>query len=321
MRGGNLTKEDVPNQVSLQYPLYLDVPMMISFLAALEDGVAIEESIRRHSLARGETSGEARAGFGLPTIFSLFSFDIKGRLSGTDQIEDAEEVSLIKKHTEASLFNKLRESMYQTENVFDLDSILDKGEEIVAGMIIEANGVVIRNPLDEILRLMERFKPFLKSSGSIQETNQLTNSRSQKTQPARGTAQSKSAPDAKPDMWVLFDAMREDLGKADMTDIILETNNEAIPRIILTLLKDFGTGLTIDSMLGANVGVLGKVTAVQKDGEPVRLLRRSILGIMPPEQQDDLFKGVNGFAGIQNMSGYLEVKPPLLQIMPMAIFV
>jgi len=37
----------MPEQIDLVYPLYLDVPMMTSFVAALEDGIAYGSDVTR----------------------------------------------------------------------------------------------------------------------------------------------------------------------------------------------------------------------------------------------------------------------------------
>src|ERR1700680_4428832 len=89
----------------LVYPVYLDVPMLISFLAALEGGVSLEDqSTSRLSRSSGsEREGKIRAG--LPSILSLLSLDMSGRLSAKSEDQTGEETVAVRRHTEASLFN------------------------------------------------------------------------------------------------------------------------------------------------------------------------------------------------------------------------
>jgi hypothetical protein len=318
---------------TLQYPLYLDVPMMISFLAALEDGVTYEENVHRRAQGRQIVSGEAQARVSLPSLLSVLPFDLRGRLTGGSATEETEELQLVKRHTEASLFNKLRDALYRDKIVQELDQSVSNESEIISGMIVEAGGVVVRNPLEELLTLLERFRPLMPKSAPNPPSSQQpgrrrgqTQSKSQSSQASMAeSADSSSASTpidlATTDPFIIFDWIREDLETSDLTDIVLETDHEFYPRIILTLLKDFGTGLTVDSLLGAEVGVIGKVSAVQTSGNAVNLLRRSILGFMPAEQQEKIFSGAGGQLGIASMSKYLEVQPPLIQIMPLAIFI
>src|SRR4051794_39638601 len=138
------------SSVDLRYPLYLDVPMMISFLAALEDGVSYEENIQRRAGGRQAVRGEASAGTRLPSFLSLLSFDLRGSLSGESDTDELEELQLVKRHTEASLFNRLRSALHEDGGVKVLDEEILSPGEVVPGMIVEANGVVVRNPLDEL---------------------------------------------------------------------------------------------------------------------------------------------------------------------------
>ena len=80
--------------INLTYPLYLDVPMMTSFLAAIDDGIAYESNVRRRvanqrSSARG---GEASAGTPSPTLFSIFNLNLRGNIEKKDNLEDSEEI-------------------------------------------------------------------------------------------------------------------------------------------------------------------------------------------------------------------------------------
>ena len=101
----------MPEQIDLAYPLYLDVPMMTSFVAALEDGIAYGSDVTQRGEQQRAVSGqgEARAGmFGLGIVSSLLSLDLRGKISGEKTTGETEEVKLVRKDTEASLFMRLR---------------------------------------------------------------------------------------------------------------------------------------------------------------------------------------------------------------------
>ena len=74
-------------QIDLVYPLYLDVPMKTSFVAALEDGIAYGRDVNQTSNRRRDVAaeGEGKARAGLPSmgIFaSLLSLDARGKITG-----------------------------------------------------------------------------------------------------------------------------------------------------------------------------------------------------------------------------------------------
>jgi hypothetical protein len=314
------------SHVDLRYPLYLDVPMMISFLAALEDGVSYEENIQRRAGGRRAVRGEASAGTRLPSFLSLLSFDLRGSLSGESDTNESEELQLVKRHSEASLFNRLRSALHEDGGIKVLDEEISSPGEVVPGMIIEANGVIVRNPLDELLAFVERLRPFIEQATPSPQGRQQQRAGGGRQSRGQGNPSSdnnspSNAPRQQPDTLTILDWVREDLEASDMTDIDLQINQPVFPRVILTLSKDFGTGRTIDSLLGAEVGVIGKVSVVKDSGEPVSLLRRSILGYMPVEQRESMFTNFGAGLPFVGMVEELEVSPPLVQVMPLSIFI
>ncbi len=52
----------MPEQIDLAYPLYLDVPMMTSFVAALEDGIAYGSDVTQRGEQQRAVSGQEKRG-------------------------------------------------------------------------------------------------------------------------------------------------------------------------------------------------------------------------------------------------------------------
>src|SRR6266540_3157336 len=61
-------RRDEEKQLDLVHPVYLDVPMLVSFLAALEGGISFENEVTEQLLAGRESGGEASGKMGLPSI-------------------------------------------------------------------------------------------------------------------------------------------------------------------------------------------------------------------------------------------------------------
>jgi len=84
--------------MELVHPLYLNVPMMVSFLGALQgEGVAFEdeELARTGSGESHEKGGGGR--IGLPGIGSLLGFDLSGRFQSAGQEEESRETKILRK--------------------------------------------------------------------------------------------------------------------------------------------------------------------------------------------------------------------------------
>jgi len=311
----------------LYYPIYLDAPMMISFLAALENGVAFEEAVERRSGARRSANTDLSAKAGLPSLFSLFRFDLKGQLGGALASEESEDLSLIRSHTEASLFNKLRWTMLASEilQVYE-ETELDTAE-FMPGELIEIQGVIGKNTLEDLVGLYDRFRSFLNAiaeakagesprnvSGGISEASTIG-------APTTSAAAGQNKPNGfDSETAAIFEWIREDLRSADMTDVLLLAEGVKT-RFVLTLSPDFGTGRTMDSLLGSRVKVIGKVTNISREGKPLSLIRRSLLDLMPEELKKQIFDNLLRKPGFQHLVSGIEIEPPYVQILPLAIFV
>ena len=96
------------DSLQLIHPVYIDVPMMVGFVAALEGGVSYgaEQTERAEAARAREREGTAR--FGLPMLSSILNLDMSGRLTGKSEDANSQETKIVRRHTEASLLNLLR---------------------------------------------------------------------------------------------------------------------------------------------------------------------------------------------------------------------
>jgi hypothetical protein len=134
-------------QIDLVYPLYLDVPMMTSFAAAIQDGIAYGSDITQRKDQQRSVSREAEGRAGIPfmSIFStLLSLDARGKITGDKAAGEGEEIKLVRRHTEASLFMRLRQTLMDDNRILQIKSIDDleplKGSE--QAYLVEINGQI-----------------------------------------------------------------------------------------------------------------------------------------------------------------------------------
>ena len=133
----------------LAHPVYLDVAMMISFLAYLEGGVVTQEEATQKESGARERLLKGRAG--LRARFP-WAFDAEAGTEGSTQRRD--EISLESKsarqHTVASLFNLLYGYLREDDQLVDLKEPAQL-EELQTGQLIELTGEYLGNPLEDIL--------------------------------------------------------------------------------------------------------------------------------------------------------------------------
>ena len=88
--------------VKLIHPVYLDVPMLVSFAAALDGGVSFGSDVTKSSGSGSVDSSSASAEIGFSFLHFLRS-NISGELSSETSEEDKEIRKESKAHTESSI--------------------------------------------------------------------------------------------------------------------------------------------------------------------------------------------------------------------------
>lgn len=152
---------DTPREEALRvlHPVYLDVPMMVSFLASLTGGVSFEDETTHRSASSSERGREAGGGIRLPSIGSLFGLDASGRVHRQEQDDDSQEVKAVRQHTAASLFNALYETLKNEHSVIRIDDAEDL-KRLRPGDIVEITGEFVGNPLQEIIGFFAQALPY-----------------------------------------------------------------------------------------------------------------------------------------------------------------
>lgn len=289
--------------------------MMISFLAALEDGVSYDANVHTRTDKQTKATREGTAGLKLPSVLAVLPFDLRGRLAGEDTAGSSEEMNIVRRHTEASLFNKLRNALLDLNAIVSIDiHNTDSWRKLRPGDLAEVSGETRRNPLTEVLTLFSRLMPIVMATQQAPQVQQRQGqAKKQATQKPQETSEF--------DLGVrMFQWLREDLEAAHTQDILFSLNNTAKTNLILTMSQDFGTGRTLDDLLGAELTVLGKVTRVLTGEQRVNLLRRSAMSYMSDNAALELLQGVANSPGSNLQINTTEVTAPSLQILPMAIF-
>jgi hypothetical protein len=303
--------DEAPAQ--LVFPAYLDVPMMISFLATLEGGVRFEDQITLHEKDSTGADREVRARIGLPSFMSLLNLSAGGRLAGTSSEESAQEVSMVRRHTEASLFNVLFGRLRNLNAVRQVDASIAV-EDLSPGDFVELEGQIVENPLKRLLSLLVRMAPLLGI-----DLAQLM-----KKGPPPAAAKTKQAQVLDADalegvrLMLMFGA---DMFDAPVEDLVLESAGDH--NVVVTADREYLTDVTLQRLVGSQYKVLGKVAQVVLEGSPpINLTRRSALGLLPDAQVSEYFESADAALkeDLQGDLGKAIIEAPALQVLPLAIY-
>ena len=152
--------EDItPSRPLLVHPVYLDVPMMISFLAALRGGVTFGDTLTRRDARTDSKQREAAAKVKLPSLGSLLGFDASGRMGRSEETEASEETQAVRQHTAASLFNALYEALDEEGLLRRIESAADL-TDVATGEVVEIAGDFVGNPLEPVVAFFKQAVPY-----------------------------------------------------------------------------------------------------------------------------------------------------------------
>jgi hypothetical protein len=309
---------------SLRYPIYLDVPMMMGFLAYLTGGVAESQDETRTTVLKEK---EARA-LGVKAA-PLPVFEFSGRYTSEIMASNSEEVRLIRQHTSASLFNLLYDRLREKKLVINLwpgrsepNEGLAHVADVKSGQIIEAQGEFVGNPMEDWLALVDRLTDFVEGGTSDNSTQ---------NEQARFSR-----------------LMREDMNKSPVIDILLHSDapNGSVgeqQRLVATASREFLTYQAASLLRSSTATIIGKVSHASKitymglrdpiSDDPINLARRTPLGLLKTEEIQavlidpaleriqGVYHGAGLTAGLKLDPGDLLVHAPAIQVIPLAVFV
>lgn len=319
------SKQQERQTLELVHPVYLDTPMMVSFVAALEGGVSYGAESTQTQAQTEDRTREGGGKFGVPVL--SISLDMSGRMANKAGEQNTEEVKVVRRHTEASLFNLLRQRLISEGQIASVTSETDLAD-LAPGQLIEISGEVIGNPLQQLFALLVKMMPYL---GLDEETiRQPTQRRKKPGNPRSGNpakrAEAKQGQqqvggeddDPEEGTRMLF-IMKDDLEVASVRDIVL--TSEGAVKAVLTLSTEFFDDKTTDYVLGGRFTALGKVTSVLKNAETVNLTRRTALGAAGPDFARDIVKSFT-----DDNETFIEIADPIvaapaIQVLPLALFV
>lgn len=245
------------------------------------------------------------------------------------QDEESTEMKVVREHTEASLFNLLRESLRSRDDFIEIVDVSQLAQ-VNAGQLVEISGEILGNPLQQILDAFWQILPYMGVDTDMEGASPNPASRSQRRQRQRGqprqgaqatAPQSSEEPEgfSSADL-KLIRTMREDVNNARVRDLILKSSGDV--RAVLTMAREFLTTETEEYLLGGRFVATGKITRVLEGGESINLTRRTALGLASPQIARQIISGVNEESG--DLSFGVEdpiVEAPALQILPLAVFV
>jgi hypothetical protein len=304
----------------LAHPVYLDVPMMVSFLAALDDGVAYTSEVAERLASTREGEGDAAVKAGMPSLAQWLGLTLsaEGKYRRRSSKDESVEAKLVREHTSASLFNILRQRLVATPSMKSLGPNADLSD-VQVGDLVEVRGTINGDPLRRVMAFMTAIAPYLgwDLDGESKPAVKSAPPR-RKGQPPHSQA---PAPREDLESVEMIRILKADIAKSTVLDLVMTLQDGR--HVVLSASNEYMTAATEQYMLAGSFSALGKVTQVLQAGEKVSLLRRTVFAIMEATGQsvaEDVFSGLQNAMPGQDFSN-LAVSGPGLQVLPLAIYI
>jgi hypothetical protein len=335
--------------------------MMISFLAALRNGVAFEDTAIRRDTLTTTRDRSLGAKVRLPALGSLLGFDASGRMGRNEQEQASEEIQAIRQHTAASLFNALYDALIDGELLKYVGRAADL-PEMSTGDVVEISGDFVGNPLEPVVAFFKQALPYF----DMAEEGEAPPSIDIEAVQAEAAIASAQADDLKaraakaersgnPAMQAQALAFRQQAHAAQThataqqmsVDARLEHRNQMLGikminqvgedlattpvqdtviiaddfKAVLTMSAEFFTDTTRAHLRAGAFRAVGKVTRVLDPGHEVNLLRRTVLGAAGAEFGRGLLRSVVEDGSLQIETFDPIIAAPAIQVLPLAVFV
>lgn len=269
-------------EIELLHPFYLDTDMSMAFAAALTGGVA---------LTREEIAQEGQESQAVKTLRGNLRGLLGGALLGgeagreTTATESATSASrLVLQNTEASIFIARYDELRRAGRLTEDPGVAELRPGQLVSMQLGPAVAPLRRVVDQILRLLDIMLPITDDDETEPGQGAGGSSKQRrKAQRARGYQEPKPDDDDQTSLrqiWKLFKALRDDLDRSGMVDVLVQ-REDAAP-VVLTLDARWASDQTLELLHTSRFTVIGKVTQIwETDEEVVNLYRRSVMSLVP----------------------------------------
>ncbi len=302
--------------VALIHPIYLDVPMVVSFAAAIEGGLAFQANVTDEISSKSEatTTGSARIGFS--GLFSrIFDAGIEAGGTATDETGDRSTRTESRAHTEASVAILLYHRLSRESGYIVKPESFDDLSEVKAGSLVEIAGTLEKNAVNAVIDYID--------AAMIYSTMKTEPDAPPAQQGAPTRQKGKKKAPAAPLNPVLRtrEALNQDRSRTPISNVRLRCTEPTSGNAILTLRTENLRDLTLSELHKNSVRVVGKVTRVVPKNETMSAFENLGLAMLKPETLATMFSQIASSDKIVAEFSDVTVTGPALQVLPMMIFV
>jgi hypothetical protein len=296
---------DIENELII--PVYLNQRIVFDMTAMLQGGIATVTKIISTELSADTNKQQYGAAFGLSKALStLLRIDVSGNRYKGKEDSSGTQTNEERVHTPASMFQMLRKRLVANNQLI----FIDDGYKPEISQIAEFNAPLRKNP---IIQTMDTFVSVMNMAILFSQDTPQQHNKSQKSK----------TPDTKVMMKAQMEQFLESLKAGDTIDIVTDKLSCGF-RVVITLEREFLNDPSMSDLVDGHFNVIGKVIRIIKDDkDSINLIRKTALNAMPEKILSDMMAPLSDLSknqGYKIPSIELEIKGPVLQVLPIAIF-
>ncbi|MGF1570148.1 MAG: hypothetical protein ACFCVD_19100 [Nodosilinea sp.] len=295
--------------VPLIHPIYLDVPMLVSFAAAVQGGLVLEAEVTAEKKGSGTASANASGKFGLSKLFqALVDTSTSVELTGNLSNESHETRRESKSYTEASIAIILYHQLQQSGGyIVKLEGVEDI-QKYTPGTLIEIAGTVEKNAVDAVIDYLD----------AADILSRMATPSTQTQAKGKGTTQSKSP---QSEIGRIREALDLDRKRTPISNVVVRCSEPQDLNAVVTLRTDNLRDLTLSELHRNHVRIVGKITRSIEQGETMSSFENYGMAMLPPQVLNGVFAEITNTEGIVARFTDVQVEGPAFQILPLMIFV
>lgn len=301
--------------VKLIHPIYLDVPMLVSFAAAVEGGVAFSKRVTTETESSTASHAQATATFGFSALFSRI-FDASVSAQGATETggEEKSQETQARGHTEASVAILLYDQLSGPEGSIVRPTEHDQMAELEPGSLVELTGTVVKNAVDTVIDYIDAIDILVNLGDQGKEV-------AASPKPGKAASQSGKKKEGKSPLSEMRETLDRDRRRTPISNVLLRCTQPSHCTAVLTLRTENLRDLTLSELHKNTVRVVGKVTRVIAAGESMSAFENYGMSLLTKETLAGAFESISNTEGMRTEFSEVEVDGPAVQVLPLMVFV
>ena len=307
-------------RIRLIHPIYLDIPMLVSFAAAVEGGLSFGSEVTHEAASASAETMAGHARFGLSNLFGSFlDVSADGKASGNHKNEERSVEKSSRSHTEASvailLYDRLRRDggyIVEPESLEDATAT----QRVEPGALVEMTGTVQKNAIDATIDYIDA-ADILSNLAENEHAENAGRSRSRKGRSGSGATGTRN----ETALGRIREILDRDRQRTPISNVLLRCSTPRDTTAVVTLRTENLRDLTLSELHRNSVRVLGKVTRVVGKDETMSAFENYGMAMLAATELEKIFQGMMNVENIEVDLSVVQVKGPALQVLPLMIFV